>query len=191
MTHLSQLRHNKPFSSSTLKIICSIGFLLSFLLLTGCQLTSEPEKAYKRFQKAVSQNKPKLAWMFLSTQTQKHFNSFANKHKLQTGLDFFGSLLVTADLRLRPSPTRRHKVGKEKATLFYRDELEQPVKIRCVKENKKWKLVLTGRFLSSFPKKSKKASPKPTPKREEPFSRDSTPPKKAENPKPQERSHRD
>ncbi len=119
-------------------------FLLSCILLTGCRSLSAPERLFAQFQQAVeAENKTKV-WSMLSKASQRSWNQYAasqTSHK--NGKQLFLSGELWKPMRLRRDPKRRPKIAKEQAVLFFRNELEQPVRVAMVREAQGWRVALT------------------------------------------------
>ncbi|TNE43860.1 MAG: hypothetical protein EP343_32335 [Deltaproteobacteria bacterium] len=119
-------------------------FLLSCILLTGCRSSSAPERLFAQFQQAVeAENKTKV-WSMLSKASQRSWDQYASQTSHKNGKQLFLSGEIWKPMRLRRDPKRRPKIAKEQAVLFFRNELEQPVRVAMVREAQGWRVALTA-----------------------------------------------
>lgn len=128
----------------TTKLYRDIGLVLvvSSILVTGCRSTSEPERLFAQFQRAVeAENKTKV-WSLLSKTSHRTWDQYATQTSYKTGKQLFLSGEVWKPMRLRRDPKRRPKIAKEQAVLYFRNELEQPVRVALIREAQGWRVAL-------------------------------------------------
>ncbi len=108
----------------------------------GCRAPSAPERALTQFRDAVAKGDGATAWKLLATSSQRTWNVLARQFKHKSGKKMFLSGDVWRPSRLRRDPKHRSKIAKNRAVLFFRNELEQPVRVELIRESKGWRIRL-------------------------------------------------
>lgn len=126
--------------------------ILGFLVF-GCQRPSSSEKILDQFLQAVEKNDMVHVWKGLDNSSQKAWTVLAHRMGYQNGKQLFVSGNVWKLSRLRRDPANPPKRETKKTLLFFRDELEQPVRVVLIRENASWRVVLPApsQFQSSPP----------------------------------------
>lgn len=111
-------------------------------LLIGCRSPSAPERALSQFREAVAKGRGADAWKLLSSSSRRTWNVLAQQFKHKSGKKLFLAGDIWRPTRLRRDPKHRLQISKNRAVLFFRNELEQPVRIELVRESEVWRIVL-------------------------------------------------
>ena len=130
------LRQQAPMSFFILFI-----FVFITITISGCQ-KQPAEKAFEKIQEAIKNKDLSFVWNTLSKRTKQAFAKYAKqlgtKEKVKA-LFLRGKMKVFLNLR---TDSKNNKITPKKATLFFRDNLNQPIEVKMIYEKKQWHLDL-------------------------------------------------
>lgn len=126
-----------------------VGHLFVFALFLGCQVPSSPEQTLEQFLQAVEKNDMTQVWVWLDSSSQKSWSRLAHRVGYQDGKQLFLSGDIWKMSRLRRDPKLVSQNKGNQTVFFFRDELEQPVRVVLIRENASWRVVLLAPPLTS------------------------------------------